>query len=389
MHLLKIIHYIFNFILVFCAIGLVSLQGNVDNSVVQSGNMGANAVSIDENILYFFPQAVSLTTPTDSIWTEIHDREDKKVGYVVYSSPYSNNIYGFGGNTPLIIALNKKQKIIGTKLLENHETPSYVNHVSEEGLFESWNGLSINAALNKEVDAISGATYTSKAVIDSFHKRMSVLNSNKYHGRESLLSIKNVCTLLVILFAVFCFFKPQIMKSYRLYFLGLSVIVLGVWQGLFLSVSGIYAGLSNPVSFYSRHAFLIILVLSVVMPFLTRRQFYCAWLCPFGALQELTDKLNKHKLHIPTAIVNGLLFLRKCILLLIVFLLITGIVTDISPIEPFSVFTIKSASNFILIFGGFFLILSAFVKKPWCRYFCPTGQLLDVFRTISFKNIRS
>jgi uncharacterized protein with FMN-binding domain len=389
MYILKIIQYIFNVIIVFCVIGLVVIQGRTDNkSIIKSGNTTETPVSVDADILYFFPQAVSLNA-VDSTWIEVYEKENKKAGYVLYSAPYSNNIYGFGGKTPLIIALNEKQQIIGTKLLENNETPSYVNYVSKEGLFESWNGLTIDASLNTEVDAISGATYTSQAVIKSFHKRMSVLNKGTYHFRSSFLSIlKNGCALLVVIVALFCFFKPKIMNSYRLYFLGLSVIVLGVWQGVFLSMSEIHAGLVGNIPLLSQYIFFVILILSVIIPLVTHKQFYCAWLCPFGALQELTGKLNKRKIHIPLSVLNILLVMRKCILLLIIFLLIMGIISDISYIEPFSIFTIKSVSNYILIFGGFFILLSAVIKRPWCRFFCPTGQLLDVFKTISFKKIR-
>jgi uncharacterized protein with FMN-binding domain len=370
---------------------MIALQGYINRSATKSGNRTEIpvAVTVNEDILYFFPQAVSLNN-IDTTWTEVYDKENKKAGYVVYSTPYSNNIYGFGGNTPLLIALDQHQKIIGTKLLENNETPSYVDYVSEEGLFERWNGLTIDAALNKEVDAISGATYTSKGVIKSFHKRMSLLNTSTYRRHEDILFIlKNVCALLVVLFALFCFFKPDRMKPYRLYFLGLSVIVLGVWQGVFLSMSGIYAGLSSNIPFLSQYVFFVILILSVIIPLFTNKQFYCTWLCPFGALQELTGKLNKRKLHIPLSGLKALHFVRKFILLLIVFLLITGMLTDLSYVEPFSAFKIISASNFILILAGFFILLSAFINRPWCRFFCPTGQLLDVFKTISFKNIRS
>jgi Na+-translocating ferredoxin:NAD+ oxidoreductase RnfG subunit len=376
--------------LLFGAMGVVALQGYINMSVMKDGNRTemSVAVTIDEDILYFFPQAVSLNR-IDTSWIEVYDKENKKAGYVMYSAPYSNNIYGFGGNTPLIIAFDQHQKIIGTKLLENNETPSYVTYVSEEGLFEQWNGLTIDAALNKEVDAISGATYTSTSVIKSFHKRMSLLNTTTNHHRDFLSVLKNVCALVVILFALFCFLKPNIMKPYRLYLLGMSVIVLGVWQGIFLSVSGVYAGLSNSIPFLSQYVFFVILILSVIIPLVTNKQFYCTWLCPFGALQELTGKLNKRKIHISLSVLKALHFMRKLILLLIVFLLMMGIVTDISYIEPFPAFKIISVSNFVLILAGFFILLSAFINRPWCRFFCPTGQLLDTFKTISFKNIRS
>jgi Na+-transporting NADH:ubiquinone oxidoreductase subunit NqrC len=37
-----------------------------------------------------------------------------------------------------------------------------------QGFFDVWNGLEIHAALDKKVDAITGSTFTSTAVINSF-----------------------------------------------------------------------------------------------------------------------------------------------------------------------------------------------------------------------------
>ncbi len=385
---MRIVRYILNLVLICGAIFLLMLQ-NKQQLNKENNPSSDTANIITKEILEFFPQAVSLH-PIDNIWTQVFNKDEEKLGYIIYTAPYSNNIYGFAGNTPLMIVLDKKQKIIGTKILDNNESTNFLDHVSNKGLFNSWNGLSLQEALNKQVDAISGATYTSEAIINSLKIRLNILNHTDYLQNKNIWNIvKRICSLLVILYAVFCFFYPKKTKPYRLYLLGLSVIVLGFWQGTLLSMATMHTALGNGISLFTHCIFVIIIILSILLPLITGKRFYCVYLCPFGALQELTGKLTKKKLKIPVSVIKALTFMRKIILLCIIFLLIINVTFDLSLIEPFSAFNFRSIPTFTLIFAGLFLVLSAFITKPWCRFFCPTGQVLDTFKEISLQKSKS
>ena len=91
------------------------------------------------------------------------------------SSPYSDDIKGFNGPTPLQIALDEKGKIIEIRVLKNNETPNFLNRVLDAGFLESWNGLTVEEALNKEVDAVSGATYSSNGIQKSLKARLQAV----------------------------------------------------------------------------------------------------------------------------------------------------------------------------------------------------------------------
>ena len=71
----------------------------------------------------------------------------------------------------------------------------------------------------------------------------------------------------------------------------LSVAVLGIWQGAFLSLALLYRWLLFGTSPLVRFGIFAAVVLSLLLPFLTNRRFYCAYLCPFGAAQELAGRL--------------------------------------------------------------------------------------------------
>ena len=118
-----------------------------------------------------FPKAMYVEL-TETATYAVKNDKGKVIGTVLLSSPYSDNIKGFNGPTPLQIALDDKGKILEVQVLNNNETPSFLKRVVDAGFLESWNGLTVEEALNKEVDAVSGATYSSNGIKNSLKARL-------------------------------------------------------------------------------------------------------------------------------------------------------------------------------------------------------------------------
>ena len=121
-----------------------------------------------------FPKAAYVEL-TDTATYAVKNKKGNVIGTVLLSSPYSDDIKGFNGPTPLQIALDKKGKIIEVRVLDNNETPSFLNKVINAGFLDSWNGLTAEEALNKEVDAVSGATYSSNGIQKSLKVRLQAI----------------------------------------------------------------------------------------------------------------------------------------------------------------------------------------------------------------------
>lgn len=124
-----------------------------------------NADGIDMAIVRAFPTAKSVNKAAK--WTEVYDSSKQLLGYAVYSKPASDGIKGYAGETPVLVALDSKKVILGVYLLQNQETPRFAKRVEDAGFYKNWNGLTVKQALKKEVDAVSGATFTSRAVAQS------------------------------------------------------------------------------------------------------------------------------------------------------------------------------------------------------------------------------
>jgi Na+-translocating ferredoxin:NAD+ oxidoreductase RnfG subunit len=119
-----------------------------------------------------FPKATYVELTKTATYA-VKDEKGKVIGTVLLSSPYSDEIMGFNGPTPLQIAMDADGKIIEVRVLANDETPNFLNRVIKAGFLDSWNGLTAEEALNKEVDAVSGATYSSKGIQNSLKARLS------------------------------------------------------------------------------------------------------------------------------------------------------------------------------------------------------------------------
>ena len=122
-----------------------------------------NGIAVE--IVNAFPTCKGVKT--EDKWIVVYDAKKNVLGYAVYSKPASNGIKGYNGETPLMIALSPKKKVMSVTLLENRETPSYLQRVVNAGLLKSWDGMKVKKAAKKKVDTVSGATYSSRSIIQT------------------------------------------------------------------------------------------------------------------------------------------------------------------------------------------------------------------------------
>lgn len=87
----------------------------------------------------------------------------KKDGvYIVNTTKLGADVQGYNGPTPLNIYI-KDNKIQKVEALPNEETPGFFQRVQNE-LLGKWNGMDVKKAATAEIDAVTGATYSSNAV---------------------------------------------------------------------------------------------------------------------------------------------------------------------------------------------------------------------------------
>lgn len=97
--------------------------------------------------------------------------------YVVNTTKLAADVEGYEGATPLKIYI-KGDKIEKIEALKNNETPSYFAKVKKQ-LLDKWNGMTTAKAASAEIDGVTGATFSSKAVKENVRRGVDYYKKHK------------------------------------------------------------------------------------------------------------------------------------------------------------------------------------------------------------------
>ena len=120
-----------------------------------------------------FAISVSASAQTES--AEVMTKVDGAT--VINTTTLADDVEGYAGPTPLKIYI-KKDKIEKIEPLKNIETPNYWALIKSD-LLNKWNGLTAKKAATQQVDVVTGATYSSEAVIENVRRGLDYYNKKK------------------------------------------------------------------------------------------------------------------------------------------------------------------------------------------------------------------
>jgi len=333
--------------------------------------------------------------------------------FVVNTKPLAKDVQGYGGPVPLKIHI-KDGRVAAVEAEPNAESPDFFNRAKE--LLNHWQGKSVDEAMREEVDAVSGATFSSRAIIANMQRGLAYAKQRGQWGEDGSVgaadtsaspieggsagaletsappivgSVSNsvgaletsappiVALIAVLLGAV----VPLFYNNRRLHLvqLAVNVVVLGLWTGTFVSYTlflRIFAGGVSLSAIGVLAAPLLMLIVALIYPLAGRSGHYCANICPFGSAQELAGKLSRRKLRITPRVLKLLSVLRNLLWGVLMALLLTGTCTAWIDYELFTAFLYSSASVWVTVLAALFLVLSVWVPRPYCRFVCPTGALI-------------
>lgn len=211
-------------------------------------------------------------------------------------------------------------------------------------------------------------------------------------GQIAVISIA-----LILLIGVF-FFQDQLTKHDKLYqrfrtgFLIFTLFWIGWYAQAQLSVVNVLTFTSSLRTDFSWEYFLmdpivfILWVATAMSMIFWNRGAFCGWLCAFGALQELVNKLAK-LLHVPQIKVPHGVNTRLAGLKYIIFLVLFGVsmyelglAEKLAEIEPFkTAIILKFVRDWpFVLFAILVLVPGLFIERFYCRYMCPMGAALAI-----------
>lgn len=301
---------------------------------------------------------------------------------IINTAELGKDIQGFAGTVPVEIYL--RQGIVDKVVaLPNEETPKFFEKVLNSGITDAYEGLSTAKAAALQVDAVSGATYSSNALIANIKTGLNYALYNdtalvtENESETETPGVVFYATLLVVLAGATL---PLLLrgKKYRYIQLGMNVLVLGFWGGTFLSYTFMVSALTNGIGNIILVPAAIMLVTAFIYPLFGRVDHYCNWICPYGSLQELAGKCIRWKIPVSKTTAKWLTVFRLALWFVLMWFLWTGLWYDWMGYESFAAFFFGSASIAVLVIAGIFVLLSFFVQRPYCRFVCPTGSLFKL-----------
>jgi predicted membrane-bound spermidine synthase/Na+-translocating ferredoxin:NAD+ oxidoreductase RnfG subunit len=320
--------------------------------------------------------------------------------YIFETKQLSLPIIGYGGEFNLMLEVVKDGRLIDVSILESFETPFYLNRVQPwlkklmgKTIFSSeTNKRNINA-----VDAVSGSTMTSKAILNILEEAGHLFASNilkktyksstriKFHDFPNKLFYLIILALIITALAFRLFPNNPTKAKLRTVFLVLVVVIAGYKLNAQYSLSHVFSFIYGEWSAITTISFLLATAIPITV--LIFGNIYCGYLCPYGAFQELINDLimaftkrlsrilNKN-ISIQVIPPNIIYRYARTIKYLIFFLLCLIVVSGYSSVLKAG--PLQSFFRFPTLFTIILLAVSIFIPRFWCRILCPMGAFLSL-----------
>lgn len=277
---------------------------------------------------------------------------------------------GYAGPVPLDIYL-RNDSVIEIRALPYAETPGFFSRAEE--IIPEWIGKTSDEAAELKVDAVSGATYSSQAIITNVKEALAHYDNislNKHPSIPLKIWIAIIVTLCACILPLFIH-----NKAYRFVQQIANIVVLGFWCGQFLDYALMLRYLSEGFSLPTGIVAILMLIAAFIYPLFGKPQHYCNHICPLGAAQMLVAEICTYKIKISPKVIGYMDWFRRILWAALMLFLWADIWTEWMDLELFQAFMVESASTGIIIAAALFIALSAIVSRPYCRFVCPTGSL--------------
>ncbi|MFC6688459.1 NosR/NirI family protein [Jhaorihella thermophila] len=215
--------------------------------------------------------------------------------------------------------------------------------------------------------------------------------AQKWPAVAVALTMQGALTLL-FLFQGAVVRRRKLWMGFRIGFLTLTLFVLGWGLGGQLSVVQVVAFVQSLLTGFHWETFLMEPVIFVLWSGVALgllfwgRGVYCGWLCPFGALQELTNLIARRfgvkQVEVPHAIHERLWIIKYTLFILILGLSFYSMVDALllAEAEPFkTAITMRMLRAWpFVLFVLALLVAGLFIERFYCRYICPLGAALAI-----------
>ena len=316
----------------------------------------------------------------------LKDAQGASAGYIFSTAQLAPQVRGFGGRFNLAVKVNQSGHLLDYHIVRSNETPSYLK------LLTPWQDSHKGKNLFEpdpfaDVQAVTGATVSSQAFLSAletsgrrFASEILNLGSPATRGKSQSALLPDIgAAYLMIAFVVALLVSFYGGFRTRLLVLAANMVIGGILLNAQFSTAQISSLLSGQFpSVAASGVFLLAIGVPVLM--MVFGNYYCGYICPFGALQELLGYIiprrfmpapSRDSMHWPR-------FTKYVVL----FIIVTAffVCRDYRTLSPDPLIEVFSANRTELLIwiAATALVGSVLFVRFWCRYLCPAGAFLSL-----------
>ncbi len=349
--------------------------------------------AFESQISTMLPNLTQVTNIAENLY-EVDTEEEK-----LYISLAQH--VGYAGPMQICIIVDSNGIIRTLALIKSPDTTTYIATILNAKLPNTFIGQ--NIVNLKKPDAISNATLSSNAIIFAVEKAAYNILANKekltnaeniqidtanfenmkivaLEGGAGLSTeeiAKSITVAIFFIMALFitskkCTFNKQ---KARLFVLFLSFFVLGFLYSTQFSFSTIALLLSGSWIYgLASYGPLICLILATLVLLVSKKNLYCYYICPFGALQEGISMITNCSSPPTNPIFK---WISRFFALAIICFALYFSSPAAASYEPFGK-TFNFLGSFTLFILSASIVLSClFFSRTWCKLLCPMTPFFD------------
>jgi len=364
-------------------LGVVAVVTIIAAWVIGNSRASANVQPVLNAVL---PTAVTFDNIENGTYLAVAE-DGTELGYVGIGEAM-----GYGGPIQIAVAVSPQGEVIDFKIVDHKETPSYLEKILDTDFSDNLIGMSYedDFILDQDVDGVSGATYSSRGIVQAVADQTWEIASTYYDYTVpepvkpkiefGLLEIS-----LVLLYAAGYVghrreFKYT--KQLRWGTMIIGLVVLGFMFNHPLTLSNFNQLLLGYFPVWQTTIYWYLLLGGVLFVFtVDNKNPYCEWFCPFGAAQECLGAIGGAKVRSAGKFNNFLKWLRRGLVWSAI--LIAMILRDpgLTSYEIFGTLFDLTGTTWQFALLGVVLISSLFIKRPWCTHLCPLEPVTSLYRT--------
>jgi len=286
-----------------------------------------------------------------------------------------------------LVVIDRTGTIRGIKIISHRETPAYMIRLLEAGFLDRFRGRKVSPKMAVEIDTVTGASITARAIVDDVAAASSLAASRLFGiavpepelpaWSAALKDPGVIAVSIALAAALYARFGRWPKRGRKEAAWVVSILLIGIYAmtpyTLVHSFQLLKLNVPGPAN-----ALLLVLAGFVIVTTAISGPVYCAYACPFGALQELLYRIPARRWKVTPGIMRYARELRYLVLFASVFGVFGLGIHAFSEVEPFGHLFSRTQSLMAWVFIAFTLFIAIFVKRFWCRFFCPTGACLII-----------